>query len=62
MEEEEFKNIYLSEFEFVQDIFFVDNYNDVCDEAILSNKDGYILLYSKKKFQLWNYGKIAKFL
>uniref|UniRef100_U9UKA5 Uncharacterized protein n=1 Tax=Rhizophagus irregularis (strain DAOM 181602 / DAOM 197198 / MUCL 43194) TaxID=747089 RepID=U9UKA5_RHIID len=46
MEEEKFKNIHLSE-------FAQDNCNDVCDEAILFNKDEHVLLYSKKKFQLW---------
>ncbi|PKC15296.1 hypothetical protein RhiirA5_408382 [Rhizophagus irregularis] len=46
MGEEEFKNIHLSEFAQY-------NCNDVCDEAILSNKDEHVLLHSKKKFQLW---------
>ncbi|PKY42202.1 hypothetical protein RhiirA4_455959 [Rhizophagus irregularis] len=46
MGEEEFKNNHLSEFARY-------NCNDVCDEAILSNKDEHVLLYSEKKFQLW---------
>ncbi|PKY57444.1 hypothetical protein RhiirA4_549655 [Rhizophagus irregularis] len=41
MEEEEFENIHLLEFA-----------HDDCDEAILSNKDEHVLLYSRMKFQL----------
>ncbi|PKY38904.1 hypothetical protein RhiirA4_537662 [Rhizophagus irregularis] len=41
MEEEEFENIHLLEFA-----------HGDCDEAILSNKDERVLLYSGKNFQL----------
>ncbi|CAB4380805.1 unnamed protein product [Rhizophagus irregularis] len=39
--QEEFENIHLLEFA-----------HDDCNEAILSNKDEHVLLYSRKKFQL----------